>query len=158
MTLWFLIPLYLTCLILPVHLSGSFNIKRDAEQPPALAPTEVAPDPNSVLDIDPSLILLDPQAEKLLSSIDMESLAAIGVPRTSPEETAPPPAPTPSPGPPPAASTPYIAPRTRPLQGPRFRPRGGPGGPFIRRPGPPGYPRFAPFPPRMDRGGFRPRW
>lgn len=164
---------------LPIHTPGSFNINTQ-QKTSAVVSTSDTPDS---LDIDHALILLDPQAEKILSSINMEALHSLGggvKPMTTPTELIGEVTPevTPSgeaisaigggvgsvdipvdtPPLPSATSSPYMRPQ-RPFMrlpgGPRFRPRL----PHFEQPP---YRTRGPFnprgPPRMDRGGFRPRW
>uniref|UniRef100_A0A8D8YYY0 Regulation of nuclear pre-mRNA domain-containing protein 2 n=1 Tax=Cacopsylla melanoneura TaxID=428564 RepID=A0A8D8YYY0_9HEMI len=151
------------------QFKGSFNINTGSGKREI---TESKPDSiESMLDIDTSLIVLDATAEKLLSSINMDALAALKTatpmePQTPAELQTPaePPAPsTPSPAPQPAATSTPRPPRP-PLQRhphggiPRFRQRFDGGGYPPRRPY--GGPRYSPFPQhRMEpRGGYRPRW
>ncbi|XP_008488093.1 soluble scavenger receptor cysteine-rich domain-containing protein SSC5D-like isoform X2 [Diaphorina citri] len=151
------------------QFKGSFNINTqtgsEAEAAPSPLPsTESETVPAAMLD----KILQDPTAEKLLSSINIETLSGISAltgkvpePSVSPDLA---PTPVPSTVPSPATPSP-VSTYTRPVRphqrppGPRFRPRHHFEGGFPRRGGLMG-PRFAPFHPphpRMDRGGFRPR-
>lgn len=186
---------------MPIRIPGSFNINTQtaaSTEAHKISSPPMATSNLTLLDIDPSLIMLDSAAEKILSSINMEALTSLGAggakllttppERTdtptptgeaisaigggAPQQSSPPEAvapPSPSPGPPGATSSPYMRPQ-RPFMrlphiGPRFRPRAAPHfeqapyrtrGPMTGSPG-----RFA-FnarpPPRMDRGGYRPRW